>query len=187
MMSLLACKGDKNASADGTTPAANAAPVVEKPKFDERLPDACSLLSEDLVVDIIGGQKGAVEIKDGSHSQNLFSRACFFKWEDPGVKNAGIMVQVMLNPVEHDEPEYLSIYIASKKTSGETSMGGEKVLYKDFPGFGDDGAYSYTFHKYMWRQGNDFSYMIAFNTVMTEAEELAAAKRIATAIMKKVQ
>lgn len=182
LISLAACKNDGSKVSTETA----LTPEEVKPQFDKRLPDACTLLSENVVAEVIGESKGAVEIKDGSHAQNLFSRACFYKWEDPGVKNAGIMVQVMINPVEDDEPDYLSIYIASKKSNGEQSMSGDRVVYQDFDGFGDDGAYSYEFHKYMWRQGNEYSYMIAFNTVMTAEEEMAAARRIASEIMKKV-
>ncbi len=177
---LSGCKGEKKS---GVTISEDDMPSF--PVYDERLPDACTLLSESKIASLLNLDKNSLEVKDGSNPQNLFSKSCFYKWEDEGVKNAGIMIQVMTNPVEDEAPEYLSIYISSKKTRGEQSMDSDKpFIYKDFVGIGDDGAYSYEMHKYMWRKGNDYSFLLAFNAVLTEKEELEIAKKLAVEVMK---
>jgi len=156
------------------------------PIFDEKLPLACDLFTPEFIAGVVGVDAGALTIKDGSHAGNLFSRSCFFKWNDPNVTNAGIMVQVMSNPVEFDAPEYLELYVNGKKQSGETTFDSDtRILYKDFNGFGDDGAYSYELHKYIWRDGHELAYTIAFNNNLSEDEEMAAARKIATKIVEK--
>lgn len=153
--------------------------------FDTRVPDACTLVSPSTIAALVGADKGAIEIKDGSTSNSKHSRSCFFKWDDPGMSNAGVMVQVMTNPVVDDVPDYLTLFIDSKKTQGEQAFNSkETYLYKDFQGFGDDGAASFDMHKYLWRTGDQFAYMIAFNTTLNERQELAAARKIAAEVMQ---
>jgi len=182
IVAFAGCKGDKSTTATkaGDTPVA--APL----EFDDRLPNPCEVMATETIAGLVGTDAGALEVKDASNTQNLFSKACFFKWDDPNMTDAGVMVQIMTNPVEEEAPEYLQMFIASKKTAGESTIGSDKkILYRDFPGFGDDGAYSNELHKYLWRLGDDFSFLLAFNTTLNKDEELAAAKVLATEIMQK--
>jgi len=184
VLTMISCKGDKAAAPTNT----NGTALAPKPKFDDRLPAPCELLSASSIASLVSTDEQAIEIKEASNAQNLFSRACFFKWDDPSMSDAGVMIQIMTNPVEDEAPEYLELFIASKKTAGETTMGSdEKVLYSDFPGYGDDGAYSFQMHKYLWRIGYDYSFLLAFNTALSEEQELAAANTLAAEIMKNVR
>lgn len=178
-------------AADGTSAKAAKQNAQQKNKqmaaqgFDARVPDACTLVSTSTIAALVGTDAGAIEIKDGSNANSKHSRSCFFKWDDPGMANAGVMVQVMTNPVVDDVPNYLTLFIDSKKTQGEQAFNSKDTyLYKDFKGFGDDGAASFDMHKYLWRTGDDFAYMVAFNTTLNERQELAAAKKIATEVMQ---
>jgi len=175
-------------AAEYNSPEAIAKRKVEKfakQGFDMSVPDACTLLSTKTVSEIMKTDIKGVEIKDGSNANSKHSRSCFWKWDDPGISNAGVMVQVMTNPVPNEVPEYLRLFIDSKRTEGEQAFNSnENYKYKNFDGFGDDGAYSHDMHKYLWRIGEEYSFMIAFNTTLQERKELAAAKKIAEEVMR---
>lgn len=154
--------------------------------YQEDVPNACDLVSDKFIANALGLQKGAIEIKDGSTKVSKHSRSCFYKWEDPNVNDAGIMIQAMGNPVKEEAPEYLVLYLESKKTKGETDYNENKqIVFKDFDVVGDDGAYSYEMHRYHWRIGDQRLYTIAFNTHMSEQEEYDIAVKVAKEIMKK--
>lgn len=182
-LGLTACKGDKE-----TTTATDTAKTTKTKSSSKSgalsLPDACSLVTDAEMASYIGVNVGEVEVKDGSGANATTSRSCFFKWEDSGVPNAGVMVQVMKNPVQDDVPEYLELYIENKKKSGEKSFQDDKSYkYEDFPGYGDAGAYSYPLHKYTWRIGRDYAFLIAFNANFSKSQEMDIAKKVADKMM----
>ena len=150
----------------------------------EGIPDACDLLSAETISRYVRQPVESIFLADGSSPKNPKARACFFKWDGSAIANAGVMVQLQRNPVQEDVPEYFTYLISSKKTDGEKDpAGGGTIKYKDWPGFGDDGAYSYVAGKYVWRVGNDWSFMIAFNTVLTEKAQKVAAETFANEVM----
>jgi len=177
-----------NVSDDGKTVITKADPNA--PAYtpsDLPLPDACSLVSAADVAKIMKVDAGDIEVKDGSGKSSAHSRACFFKWigERP---NAGILVQVQKNPVGDEFPGWATSFVESKRSMGESDFtgNGENIKYKQLDGLGDDASYSYEMGKYLWRTGNDYVYMVAFNEEMTAAQQLTAAKEFASIIMKNV-
>ena len=97
------------------------------------------------------------------------------------------MVQLQRNPVQEDVPEYFTYLIASRKTQGEVDPATKQTFkYSDWPGFGDDGAYSTDAGKYIWRVGNDWSFMVAFNTVLPPKAQKVAAHAFAQEVMSRM-
>jgi len=153
----------------------------------EGIPDACDLLSAKTVAKYVRQPEGSIFLADGSSPQNPKARACFFKWDGSELANAGVMVQLQRNPVQEEVPEYFTYLISSKKTEGEKDPASKSVIkYNDWPGFGDDGAYSTEAGKYVWRVGNDWSFMVAFNTVLEPKAQKVAADAFAREVMSKM-
>lgn len=150
------------------------------------IPDACDLLSQETISKYIGIPSASIMLADGSSPKNKLQRACFFKWDGSEIKNAGVMVQVQQNPVADEVPEYLTYMVQSLKTDGENNMSGTTVKFQDWPDFGDDGAYSTEVGKYVWRVGNDWAFMIAFNTTLSARDQQKAAKAFAKEVMDKM-
>ena len=150
----------------------------------EGIPDACDLMTPETIARYVNQPVESIFPADGSSPQNPKARACFFKWDGSALPNAGVMVQLQRNPVQEDVPEYFTYLIASRKTDGEKDPGSDVVIkYKDWPGFGDDGAYSTEAGKYVWRVGNDWAFMIAFNTVLPPKAQKVAAHALAQEVM----
>ncbi len=150
----------------------------------EGIPDACDLLTSKTIARYVNQPAESIFSADGSSSQNPKARACFFKWDGSALANAGVMVQLQRNPVQEDVPEYFTYLISSKKTEGEKDPQTKGVIkYNDWPGFGDDGAYSTEAGKYVWRIGNDWAFMIAFNTVLPPKAQKVAADALAREVM----
>lgn len=150
------------------------------------IPDACDLLTQETIAKYAGIPAASIMLADGSSPKNKLQRACFFKWDGSEIKNAGIMVQVQQNPVADDVPEYLTYMVQSLKTDGENNMTGEVIKFSDWPEFGDDGAYSTEAGKYVWRVGNDWAFMVAFNTTMKARDQKRAAKAFAKEVMERM-
>lgn len=148
------------------------------------IPDACSLMSTKTIGRYVNQPAENIFASDGSSLKSPKARACFFKWDGSAIANAGVMIQVQKNPVEEDVPEYFTYLIASRKTDGEKDPSSESVIkYKDWPGFGDDGAYSTEAGKYIWRIGNEWAFMIAFNTELPPNAQKVAAEAFAQEAM----
>jgi|TARA_R110000737_G_scaffold341558_1_gene365537 hypothetical protein len=150
------------------------------------IPDACDLLTQETIAKYVGIPASSIMLADGSSSKNDLQRACFFKWDGSEIKNAGVMVQVQQNPVAGDVPDYLTYMVQGLKTEGENTMEGTNTKFKDWSGFGDDGAYSTEVGKYVWRVGNDWAFMIAFNTTMSARDQQKAANAFAKEVMKRM-
>ncbi len=153
-----------------------------------KVPDACSLISDKDIADVIGIDEDAINIKDGSSSSSPYARSCFFRWDHRGIPNSGVLLQVQDNPVPDEFPEWAAYFIQAKKTEGEKSPDGSfEFKFEDFKGLGVDGAYSFELNRYLWRDKNDYVYLIAFNLPATEAEELEWARKIGAEVMKNVK
>ncbi|MFT6334195.1 MAG: hypothetical protein ACJATI_000927 [Halioglobus sp.] len=150
------------------------------------IPDACDLLTLETISKYVGFPAASINIADGSSPKNQLQRACFFKWDGSDIKNAGVMVQLQQNPVADDVPDYLTYMIQSLKSDGENNMNGAVIKFYDWPEFGDDGAYSTEAGKYVWRVGNDWAFMIAFNTTMKARDQQKAAKAYAKEVMERM-
>ncbi|MGA0256916.1 MAG: hypothetical protein ACO3M5_08710 [Saprospiraceae bacterium] len=152
------------------------------------VPDACTLVTDAFIGKVIGVDAMGINIKDGSSAASPYARSCFFRWDHKGIPNSGVLIQVSDNPVPEEFPEWAAYYIQAKKNQGEKSPDGAfEFRYEDFKGLGEAGAYSFELHRYMWRDKDDFVYLIAFNLPATEAEELEWARAIGEEIMKNVK
>lgn len=186
-------KGKKTGAQNGTGQSSTLRTKDEKSKAtdnsgtnfnSEGIPDACDLLTSKTIGRYVRQPAETIFSADGSSPQNKKARACFFKWDGSDLANAGVMVQLQRNPVQEDVPEYFTYLIASKKTEGEKDPATDHTIkYQDWPGFGDDGAYSTEAGKYVWRVGNDWAFMIAFNTVLPPKAQKVAADAFAREVM----
>lgn len=175
----------KNGIANTTTP--TKAGKIQTNFNKNGIPDACDLLTQSTIAKYLNIPEASINLADGSSAKNNKQRACFFKWDGSSIKNAGVMVQVQQNQVADDVPEYLTYMVSSLKTDGENNFSdGTKMKYKDFPGFGDDGAYSTEAGKYVWRIGNDWAFMIAFNTTLEAKDQKRAAEAFAKEVMSRM-
>jgi len=150
------------------------------------IPDACDLLTEETIAKYLNIPAKSINLADGSSPKNALQRACFFKWDGSEIKNAGVMVQVQQNPVADDVPDYLTYMVSSLKTQGENDMNGGTTKFKNWEGFGDEGAYSTSVGKYVWRVGNDWAFMVAFNTTLKPKQEKKAAEAFAKEVMARM-
>lgn len=148
------------------------------------IPNSCELLSEAFIAKVVNVDPGYIAVKDGSGKSGT-QKSCFFRWEHEGTPNSGVLVQVQTNPVPDDFPEWAKYYISAKKKDGDKAPDGSATfIYKDFPGFGQDGAYSFGLGRYYWRTADDYLCMIAFNLESNEAQQLAWAKELAAEVVR---
>jgi len=143
---------------------------------------ACIIVPLDRIASVVGVSPDDIEIRDSSPNDvNPSHSSCFFKWEDSAVVSAGILLQVRKNPLKEEEyPDYIQMFIDSKRNVGEQDTDGGKYLFDTFPGFGDDGVYSHTSGKYFWQMGNKVLMSIAFNTSHTDEQQYQIASTLAT-------
>lgn len=148
------------------------------------VPDACSLVSVEEIAKIFGISASDIRLKDASHTKSPFTRSCFFRW-DGASPNTGILIQVQANPVQEEYAEWVSLFISSKRTTGEKTMGdNETFKYEKMEGLGDDGSYSHRLGKYFWRDGDKYAFMIAFNTNSAKKLQMKNAKTIGNIMME---
>lgn len=166
-------------AADGKRP--EAAKPEKQTAGNVILPNACTLVPKSKLASILGVEASLIKQKDGSSKQSKFSRSCFFRWEQDGVPNSGVLLQVQKNPVPDEFDAWATSFIDAKKENGETdfSGAGEVFKYKDFANIGTAGAYNFTLGKYYFRMDNKYVCMIAFNLIDSkEDEQLYWAKKI---------
>ena len=176
--------GTVNTHQNSATPKAETSKKAATNYNKAGIPDACDLLSPATIAKYVNQPASEIFLADGSSPKNPKSRACFFKWDGSALPNAGVMVQLQQNPVAEDVPDYFTYLISSKKTEGENDPGTQTLIkYKDWKGFGDDGAYSTEAGKYVWRIGNDWAFMVAFNTMLRPNEQKKAAEAFAKEVM----
>lgn len=147
------------------------------------VPDACALISTQEIAKIFGIKSGAINQKDASHTKSPFTRSCFYRW-DGASANTGILLQVQANPVAEEYAEWVTLFVESKRTSGEKEMGNnETYKYEKLEGLGDDGSYSHRLGKYVWRVGNDYAFMVAFNTNSAAEVQMKNVQKIGKIMM----
>jgi len=91
---------------------------------------------------------------------------------------------VQANPVAEEYAEWVSLYVESKRTTGEKEMGSNDTYrYKKLEGLGDDGSYSHRLGKYVWRDANNYVFMVAFNTNSAPEVQMKNVKSIGKIMM----
>lgn len=143
------------------------------------IPSARTLVPIENIASELGKTVADIVVKDSSpQGLKATHSSCFFKWSDFEVNNAGILLQIMKNPLGDEYPEYVEKFISSKKALGEQDTEGNKVIFSTLQGLGDDGAYSYEAGKYFWRLGDKIIMSVAFNSSHSPEDQY----RIAMAI-----
>jgi len=145
-----------------------------------RLGRACRLITADEMAAALGKTKEDIKLSNATpRDADPNQTACFYKWDDPDLFNAGIFIQLLKNPMGDDFPDYVSQFILQKRTRGEQQMDGPPSLFKPLD-WGDDGSYDVESAKYYWRLGEEVVFALAFNTVYTPKEQYQIATDIAT-------
>lgn len=143
--------------------------------------NVCTLVSMDELAEILELEPNQIDITDSTpDGVNPPNSSCFFKWEDFDMANTGILLQCLRNPLEDEFPDYIIKFIESKKTSGEQGMDANPIVFEDFAGIGDDGAYSDAGAKCFWRLGDQVVFSIVFNTTHSPKERHRIARELAT-------
>ncbi|MBK9734569.1 MAG: hypothetical protein IPO92_06205 [Saprospiraceae bacterium] len=188
LISMLACKTDTKTSeqtnpSDFTIKPDNSIPTDPK---NLTIPSACEMINEAQLKSILAISGSPVDIKPADDPGNISAKSCFFKWEDVNTPNAGILIQIMTNPVYDDAADYISKFVSSKLTEGETVLGDEApIKFKRFSAGDSNGAYSFDQSRFYWNFKNDYLFMLAFNvSTFDEAKMLDVAKKIIVEIDK---
>jgi len=160
--------------------------VQERPaKSYQNLPNACTLISEKALGDIIGVDHMAISLKDGSGPPSSRSRACFFRWDHKGIPNSGVMIQVQDNPLPDEFPDWAAYFIQAKLQDGDKGTDASMSFkYKPLDDLGVKGAYNYELHRYNWRTEQGQVFMVAFNLPSSEDQEVDWVKKIGKEVMK---
>ncbi|MEE9373010.1 MAG: hypothetical protein V3V00_08150 [Saprospiraceae bacterium] len=150
------------------------------------LPDMCALVSISTFAKVLGVEESAISLRNSTPSGgNPNHRTCFFKWDDPSFPNTGIMMQAMRNPMPDEFPEYIAVYIKSKKENGENALGDEFVhRFKNLDGMADEGIYNTDIGKYFWRFSDQIIFHIAFNTIHEQEEQFGIATKLGTEMIQ---
>ncbi len=144
-----------------------------------KLPKACEMLAPERLQEILKISYPVV-LKDSSDPESGGSQACFFKWDDPNTSNAGILIQIMTNPVYEEYSGYISGYVQNKLKEGENMMGQEETIpYKSFKVGNKEGAYSFQQGRFYWSAGGNYLFMLAFNvSTLSESKMVSVAQKI---------
>jgi hypothetical protein len=149
-----------------------------------KLPSSCEMITQEKLIEIIKIKAPTVNLKDASDPGNPNSKSCFFQWDDADTPNAGILIQLQTNPVFGEYNQYISQFVTSKLTEGETMLGDEKpTIYKKFDAGGVDGAYSFQQARFYWNYGDNYLVMLAFNiSTLSESQMVDVAEDLAAEI-----
>ncbi len=185
LMGIFACKNDTSGNKLSSVDPSDAKGGATVDPKNLTVPSACSMITAAEVQDIVNA-KNAVVVKESNDPKNQQVKSCFFKWDDPSTPNAGILVQIMTNPVYDEFPQYVSMYVESKLKEGEMAMGQETPFkYKKFEAAGIDGAYSFEQGRFYWAGDANYMFMLAFNVSAFDEDDMVdAAEDIIESIHK---
>lgn len=135
------------------------------------LPNACDLITPDEVKSVLGVTE--VNIKSTGNPGDVKASNCFFKWEDPATPHAGMLLQVMTNPLYDDNPEYISYLVESKLTEGESVQGSRKnLLFKETMVGKVKVVYAIENGRVYWNVGDNYLFMLTFNITGLQTERM---------------
>lgn len=150
------------------------------------LPEMCELVSLDEIAAALSLDVSQLTTKNSTPAgAKPNQRTCFFKWNDPNYPNTGIMMQALRNPMEVEFPEYIEVYMTSKRQNGENKLGDDFVhQFKDLGGMADEGIYNADVGKYYWRFSDKVILHLAFNTIHEQEEQFDIAMILGTKMIK---
>lgn len=191
LLALCACNGNKATELVGPfVPPTVTNPIGKGLDIDaiiarrgSAIAQVSGLIPTNEIAEILGKTEAEIEVKDSSpRTPTATHSSTFFKWEDFEVNNAGVLLQILINPLGDEYPDYVPKFIDSKRMLGEQDLDNERHYFKKYEEFGDDGSYSYEAGKYFWRLGDKVIMSVAFNAAYSEEDQY----RIATTIGKKM-
>ena len=155
-------------------------------KKSDVLPEMCELVSLSEIAEILGIEESRITIRNSTPGGDLPDhRTCFFKWEDPNFPNTGIMMQAMRNPMADEFPEYITVYMQSKRQNGENALGDSFVhQFKNLTNMADEGLYNADIGKYFWRFSDQVIFQLAFNTIHEQEEQFSIATKLGTRMIE---
>jgi len=155
-------------------------------KKNELLPNMCELVDLSEIAQILGLTEEQITIKNSTPGgANPNQRTCFFKWNDPNFPNTGILMQALRNPMEVEFPEYIEVYMQSKRNNGENKLGDDFVhQFKNLAGMADEGIYNADLGKYYWRFSDKVILHLAFNTIHEQEEQFDIAMKLGTRMVQ---
>lgn len=171
---MSACKEDK-ITVSGKDLSKDTIAVKDLP-----IPPSCKYMNVEWIADRFDVDKEIVNVRDGGAEPG--SSGCFFQWTIGNKPNAGMFIQIFTNPMEDETKAYGSARIEGLK-KGNAGTGTENIVFKNFTGVGDDGAYSDQLSHYYWRLGENYVFMFALNMDETPEKKLQIAKDAAAHIM----
>lgn len=134
------------------------------------LKSGCDLLSKEFVAEVFGIDVSELTLKPSGQGME-HGKACFYKWDKEGVKDAGMFVQVQHNPMPEEFPDWAAYYVKAKLDHGDKTPDSKTDFrYKSFDALGKVGAYNYELGRYVWRTDEGNIFMVAFNLNGSEAE-----------------
>jgi hypothetical protein len=182
-MVILSCKNDQ--SGPGSVTSAELSELSTTIIHPDKLtiPAACEMLTKEWIKETLGLKLSDVALKDSDDPTNKNTRSCFFRWEDPATPNAGIVIQIMTNPVYDEFDQWVSYFVNAKLTDGEVVLGNdEPYKYSKFEAGGIKGVYSFDLKRFYWNLGNNYLFMLAFNMDIPEGKMVEHAKKMAAEI-----
>ncbi len=195
----MASPDGKAANANPTAVAPTAPPVTQNGKPSEYgqsvytnssllpIAEPCALVNQDYLESVFG-KLIQFSVKPGNTRGKEAAKSCFFRWVTDAKPNAGILIQIMNNSVSDEVPNWPTVFIQSKLTDGEQQAYSDKrYTYKPFNELGNGGAYSQELGKYHWRLGDDYVFLLAFNTDLSADKQYKAAVKIGKEVMKNYQ
>ena len=151
------------------------------------LPDICTVVPMFEIANVLGVPEYDIYISDNNpRVKDPIHTSCFFKWTDSVLSNAGIFMRAERNPYPEEFPDYLIEFIKAKKTTGEQFVDPNMppIIYSDFLGIGDDGAYNVDEGSYFWRLDNKIAFRLSFNTTHTPEQQYKMAQQLAVIVVQ---
>ncbi len=145
-----------------------------------QVPSACELISEATVKKLLKVGKFTLSMKDASNPEQKGLRSCFFRWDDPALNFAGIMLQVHTNQVYEHQLDNIPAFVQGLLKDGSMEVDADSPnKFKEFM-IGDiKGAYSYKMSRFHWNLGANYGFMLAFNVPLSESDMVEIATEIA--------
>jgi len=161
---MVACQGDKSKKSNQTVEQDVKGEMLES--IYSALPDACTLMDEAFISQLIAVPAENVSIQAGGTSSTVPSRSCFFKWTGGEVTNAGLMVQALGNPVPDEFEDWPFFFIDNKKSLGERTVSepDKPIKFVTMKDLGDQACYSLELGKCYFRKDKTV-FMIALNGI----------------------
>lgn len=189
---MIACKIDENGNVKGQSgvqkttqqKTAQKRTYGVKSLRDKNVPNACTLVSKQDIAKVFNISPDIINVKDGNPAGKE-SRGCFYRWEDNGLPNAGVLVQVLKNTRPDDLENWPSRFIDSRIENGEGGTDtAPLVKYSNWTDVGTTGAYSHQLAKYYFQLDDEVVFMVAFNMNSEPKQQMAVANLISQRILQ---